>query len=216
MNATIRAQNGKVARSHRNSHGPRSKHPPWVITKHRIKFKKQIFTCMKNLFFDSRRQESDPDILSMIRANFTALFGPEECELMLEFMVNEAQNYSTPIERRAITNLENLKSHNEPGQDSIYNALTNRPSHISLETAFSNLDFQRAFLAVLPLLRRENCLCMCKEICKDDLYHYELFSLLENYVKASENDGTVARVQRLLHIREGESWAEYFELPSLH
>jgi hypothetical protein len=54
-----------------------------------------------------------------------------------------------------------------------------------------------------------------KEICKDDLYHYELFSLLENYVKASENDGTVARVKNLLHIREGDSWADYLELPSL-
>jgi len=65
----------------------------------------------------------------MIRANFTALFGPEECELMLEFMINEARNYSTPIERRALANLENLQSYNEPTQDSIWNTLSDKPNH---------------------------------------------------------------------------------------
>jgi hypothetical protein len=66
----------------------------------------------------------------MISANLTLLFGPSESKIMIEIMVNEARNYSTPIERRALTNLENLRSYNEPTQYSTFNTLVDKPNHI--------------------------------------------------------------------------------------
>jgi len=120
---------------------------------------------MKNLFYDSR--SSDPEVLALIRANFTLLYGPKECEIMIEFMVNEARNYSTPIGRRALTNLENLRNYNEPTQDSTFSTLVDKPNHSYLVLAFSDsVIFQRAFLAVVPLLRK-HCSCVNHLICKD-------------------------------------------------
>ena len=134
---------------------------------------------------------------------------------MIEFMVNEAQNYSTPIERRALKNLENLRNYNEPTQTSTFSTLVDKPNHSYLETAFSDIVFQRAFLAVVPLLRK-NCSCLNLQICKDREYNYELFFLLKDYVRASEADGTVARFKRLiLKIEESVTWEDYLQLPSL-
>jgi hypothetical protein len=60
---------------------------------------------------------------------------------MIEYMVNEARNYSTSIERRAVKNLKNLKNYKEPTQNSIYNALVDTPNHSFLVAAFSDLVF---------------------------------------------------------------------------
>ena len=73
----------------------------------------------------------------MIRANFTLLYG-REGEIMIEFMVNEARNYSTPIQRRALANLENLRNYNEPTEDSIFITLSDKPNHSYLVKAFSD------------------------------------------------------------------------------
>jgi hypothetical protein len=53
------------------------------------------------------------------------------------------------------------------------------------------------------------------QICKDREYNYELFFLLKNYVRASEADGTVARVKRLLLNDENVAWEDYLELGSV-
>ena len=84
---------------------------------------------MKNLFYDSRSKRSDPDILAKIRTYFMLFYGPDACELMIDLMTTESRNYSTPIERRALANLENLQSYNYPTKDSIWNTLTDKPNH---------------------------------------------------------------------------------------
>ena len=77
-------------------------------------------------------------MLSKIKANYTLLFGPEGCKANIDYMVEEAHNYLTPIDRRAITNLEKLRNYIEPTKPSIFNALSDKPNHDVLKNIFAN------------------------------------------------------------------------------
>ena len=90
---------------------------------------------------------------------------PKESEDMIEILVNEARRYFTPYERRALVNLENLKTSYDHEQNSIFTTLSDKPTHNHLEIAFSQMIFQRAFLSLLPRLRK-NCSCVNQLICK--------------------------------------------------
>jgi hypothetical protein len=59
---------------------PRREHPWWLLTGLRIKYRRQIFTNFKNIFYNSRRGGSDPWTLEEIRRTFILIFEPDEAE----------------------------------------------------------------------------------------------------------------------------------------
>jgi hypothetical protein len=56
-------------------------------------------------------------------------FNPEQCERLIDFMVNEAKLYFTPYSKRSKKNREKLRTINEPNQQSNFSILANNPNH---------------------------------------------------------------------------------------
>lgn len=80
-------------------------------------------------------------------------FNPEQCERLIDFMVNEAKLYFTPYSKRSKKNREKLRTIKQPNQQSNFSILANKPNHKELLQYFEP-DYQRAFLGCISLLRK--------------------------------------------------------------